>query len=520
MKRNPDAGQSVGIAVLGAACIAGVYFWSKRNEAKPGIPANLAITEYANVRTGETLSSGLLTAKVGDTIRVYFEYDYFGPAISGKYHAAVWEESAGINPHIETANAEKSFDIDVTDKTTKITGSIDIKLPSILTALFNPLNMDITGDRGLYIKIMRIPEDDIVSPYYANRIKISWTSGEVPGIPNSDIMDFDFVAKQGAYNLGDSVPFSVSWKYKGKAQSGVLKVALGTGIVFSGKFAYPDYAIDFPESLDWRLIPFSGTLVLPASLDSGQSYGTKANIITSDGVNDSDTDNGVISIIASNIKFTLYKPIPLGESALPGPVLLTIPIRSDCTNTQVVTVKTSIYEGSWATPASGKFIRSDSETITIQSGQTIDFKTTHVETTGTTDQRDVKVELYVGGKVVASDAWANVYRVESPYVNFRVEINSASAEQARPGATHWMAYYWDPFANKFKGDSKWHPLEGFELGIGSRINFDNVGIFGYLAVFILSGGAASIQYTSQVWTLLNNHTYEYYPSTNRIVDIT
>lgn len=158
VKRNPDTGKTIAWLALGGAVAYGVYLLIKPTP-KSGIPSNLAITKYQNTRTGQTVSSGFLDVLNGDIVKVYFEYGYFGPALSGTYHISLWQKTA-LDPHDEVGPTDKPFDISAYSSLTKVEGSVDMEIKAG------------DGEYGLYMKIMGIPGGDIFTPYYTDRIRV------------------------------------------------------------------------------------------------------------------------------------------------------------------------------------------------------------------------------------------------------------------------------------------------------------------------------------------------------------
>ena len=128
-------------------------------------------------------------------------------------------------------------------------------------------------------------------------------------IPPADIADWNFVATGGTYNLGDSVPFTASYKYKGKAQGGWLTISLGTGVSpsFSTKYTFPQRAVSFSQAMDWTTGYLSGSFTLPTTLVPGQTYSVRAKLETADGVQETDTDWGVLTIkeVVVGISFSI-----------------------------------------------------------------------------------------------------------------------------------------------------------------------------------------------------------------------
>jgi len=120
--------------------------------------------------------------------------------------------------------------------------------------------------------------------------------------PKADIQNLAFAATKGTYKIGDTVPFSLSYEYKGKSQSGRLVLSLGTGVYpsFFTVQTYSPMAVAFAESMDWvRKTITGGTFVLTAALEPGKTYNTRAKLETlEDLTQETDTDWGVITIVA------------------------------------------------------------------------------------------------------------------------------------------------------------------------------------------------------------------------------
>jgi len=120
-----------------------------------------------------------------------------------------------------------------------------------------------------------------------------------PPPPKADIRNLNFVATMGTYDIGDRVPFTCNYEYKGKAQPGQLVLSLGTGVypTFSTVVNYSPMAVGFAEAMDWTPLSFSGTFLLTTQLKAGQMYNTRAKLQTlEDPTQIIDTDWGVLTI--------------------------------------------------------------------------------------------------------------------------------------------------------------------------------------------------------------------------------
>lgn len=141
--------------------------------------------------------------------------------------------------------------------------------------------------------------------------------------PKADIQNPAFVATKGTYDIGDRVPFTCSYEYKGKAQRGQLVLSLGTGVypTFSTVVNYAAMSIDFGEAMDWTRRSFSGTFLLTEALKPGQTYNTRAKLETlEDPTQETDTDWGVLAITEEAPKeYTLTASVsPSGTGTVTG----------------------------------------------------------------------------------------------------------------------------------------------------------------------------------------------------------
>jgi len=120
-----------------------------------------------------------------------------------------------------------------------------------------------------------------------------------PTPPKADIRNLAFAATKGTYKIGDTVPFSLSYEYKGKSQSGRLVLSLGTGVYpsFFTVQTYSPMSVVFLEAMDWVYKSLPGTFVLTAALEPGKTYNTRAKLETLEDLTDeTDTDWSVITI--------------------------------------------------------------------------------------------------------------------------------------------------------------------------------------------------------------------------------
>lgn len=263
------------------------------------------ILSYARNGGPPVTPPGVLELDVGDRCRVNVSLDHMDGAVTGKFHAAIWQERPW-DPHDEVLNADKSFSVPSSVDWQPFTDYIDI----IITSAISP-----GTEYGLYVKIMGITGGDIFTEYLANVITIV-------GIPleEADIADFDFKLTRGTYDIGVKVPFTAPYKYKGTAQDGQLTIVIGTGVypTFSPVYTYAPIPVRFGASLDWILGGIEGTITLPDVLEAGQTYSTRAKLEALQAkTQETDTDWGVITIRLGLPPSDLHLPTP-GFEATPG----------------------------------------------------------------------------------------------------------------------------------------------------------------------------------------------------------
>lgn len=112
------------------------------------------------------------------------------------------------------------------------------------------------------------------------------------------------------------------------------------------------------------------------------------------------------------IAFSLSNVTALPLKAVSGDtVKITIPVVSGCTQPQSATAKVMIYEGSfWS--GHGNLLSTKTVNFDINPGETYNVVVDDVAVAGTIDLRDVGIDVLVGGAVVASKEWDNVFKVQ------------------------------------------------------------------------------------------------------------
>lgn len=101
----------------------------------------------------------VLQVRPGDTIRVHCEFDYSGPAVSGRVRAAMYTWTL-VDPHNEKAFGHQPFSIPLTE---------GVHVDSNVTIVLPTSGLPYGLHYGLYFKVVDIPGGDIFSPYYGEQ---------------------------------------------------------------------------------------------------------------------------------------------------------------------------------------------------------------------------------------------------------------------------------------------------------------------------------------------------------------
>ena len=140
--------------------------------------------------------------------------------------------------------------------------------------------------------------------------------------------------------------------------------------------------------------------------------------------------------IESGVSFALARPSALPNPASPGStVTITCPITSNSSEVKSVTANIKIYEGS-ILAAHGTLLSTKIVSFSISPGQTYNGVVTDIAVAGSIDRRDIGVEVYVGGQLITSDEWDDVFYVQSGgSTSFSLGQPSALPNPASPGST-------------------------------------------------------------------------------------
>lgn len=123
---------------------------------------NFSIASYSKNGGTPVTPPSVLELDIGDRCRLNLVYGHKGPAVTGKFHAAIWHKGL-IDPHDEILYKEQSFSVPQSDDWEPFEKSVDI----IVTSAISP-----GSDYGLYCKIMGITGGDVFTEYLENVITI------------------------------------------------------------------------------------------------------------------------------------------------------------------------------------------------------------------------------------------------------------------------------------------------------------------------------------------------------------
>ncbi len=104
-----------------------------------------------------------------------------------------------------------------------------------------------------------------------------------PAAPATELRDLAIVTAYHDYDLGENLPITLSYRYRGVAQSGHLQVILGKGIIFNTVYTGAPQAITFAQNDVLTTITRDVAVTLPMTLEPGQVYSVRVALETSDG---------------------------------------------------------------------------------------------------------------------------------------------------------------------------------------------------------------------------------------------
>ncbi len=162
-------------------------------------------------------------------------------------------------------------------------------------------------------------------------------------IPYTDLANVDIIITPGTYRIGEIVPFSFAYDYRGPAQLGFLTIILAS---FDPVYTFPGVVEELSASSEWASGIITGYIVIPSSVVPGYIYNIIGVFRTEDNeVEKSDYDPNIITIreippLTGTIgtmrlrEFLITKDLPALDMVVNDPFVILVPVEN-----------TSEYEG-------------------------------------------------------------------------------------------------------------------------------------------------------------------------------
>jgi len=373
-------------------------------EAPPAGFRDLRILSYSKNGGTPVTPSGALELEVGDRCRVNFSFEHRGDAETGRLYAAIGNYgAAGFDEII--AN-EKTFSVESSTDWETFGGYVDIP---ITTAISPGSGYD------LYGKIVDIPGADIFSSYLEDVITIT-------GVPVEGVFEnLRIVSYETDLAIGGICHVATKFEYQGPSITRNLYAAIGNNGAAGfdeickgqkSKTVGPD---DTPKTYEDEVaIPITSAIDpagSPYDLYAKVCHGVACMLVDAESEHLQNIITIIGGVVPPTVDFNLSKPSASPSHVDPGDsVTIRCPITSLCTESQTITVKAKIYEGS-ALPGHGDKLDELSKNTTISPGQTKDVTFYHTAIGTDAERRDVEVEVYVGGTLIVQDEWDDIYYV-------------------------------------------------------------------------------------------------------------
>ena len=207
-------------------------------------------------------------------------YEYKGKAQSGPL---LLELGTGLAPFFtpEVAIGPVTYSFAKKDEYTRVTENRSFILPStVQRGQTYSVRVTLTTADG-------ISDNDV--DYTALRV-LDIT------VPSTELRDLAITTSYRDYNLGERLPITLSYRYKGVTQSGQMSVLIGKGVIFSTVYTYPVQEITFDRADALATVTEDIEVTLPLTLDPGQVYSVKVVLETSDGKRDDEVKGSAFKI--------------------------------------------------------------------------------------------------------------------------------------------------------------------------------------------------------------------------------
>ncbi len=113
-------------------------------------------------------------------------------------------------------------------------------------------------------------------------------------VPSTDLQGLVVATSYRDYELGEQLSYTLSFKYKGIAQTGKLQISIKRGLFIV--HTYDELTVDYDESAVLNTVNWSEYITLPETLDPGQVYGLYVRLTTQDGRDTSNTKGSAFKI--------------------------------------------------------------------------------------------------------------------------------------------------------------------------------------------------------------------------------
>jgi len=340
---------------------------------------------------------------IGGICHVATKFEYQGPILTRNLYAAIGNNGAGGFDEICKGQKSKTVGPDDTPKTYEV--EVAIPITSAIDPAGSPYDLYAKVCHGVACMLV-----DAESEHLQNIITI------IGGYAGSIISKWINKAPEGSKIpiptevKVDNNTFEVGIRYKnysGRTVTGGCKVEVRD----------PGGILRASPPVDWTGMSDNEELSKEYNIchvDKPGNWTVHIDFLMDSTVVD-DYDGllftAVEEVVPPTVDFSLSKPSASPSHVDPGDsVTIRCPITSLCTESQAITVKAKIYEGS-ALPGHGDKLDELSKNTTISPGQTKDVTFYHTAIGTDAERRDVEVEVYVGGTLIVQDEWDDIYYV-------------------------------------------------------------------------------------------------------------
>lgn len=388
------------IALGGLALAFGYGVYSYFNISGTGMPKDLKIVSYENTNTHEVQTSpALLNVQKGESVKVNFEYKYRGPGFAAKYYAELIKDFDNMESEAEKEITIDGSDTWVTHEDSLVLATDLAMKPDVyalrITIQDAPWGEDISAFLISAVAVLATPQAEDFEIISCTADKEVAAVGETvtltAEVKNLTDTDFRLIAIRFHVREENSFPGTgYHGEYFFNLPLGGLFVAGGTATVSVSHIveeqSTPDHVMRDVYVSVWHMIP-------------GDEY----EIVTS-------TPEFYSVYEVAKAEFAISDLLVNPTEGLPGTVFgLHFTIINNSGGLQSGEVELMVRQGEWV----GTGVVLDTpprQQFDLGPGQSVQFNFQHVGTkTHTGDdeenERDVDVNVYVGGELIAERDW-------------------------------------------------------------------------------------------------------------------